>query len=138
MIISRREARELWFKIVFEYDFYPNPELDAQLDLFMEQQPMLTDEDRAEIKAKAKDIFTKIEELDKEISEKTEGWSVARMSRVDLSIIRLALYEIRYDDEVPVRVGINEAVELAKIYGGDESPKFVNGVLARLVKGQDE
>ncbi len=138
MIISRREARELWFKIVFEYDFYPNPELDAQLDLFLEQQPLLTDEDRAEVRAKAVDIFSKVEELDKEITEKTEGWSVARMSRVDLSIIRLALYEIRYDDDVPVRVGINEAVELAKTYGGDESPKFVNGVLGRLVKGQDE
>lgn len=138
MIISRREARELCFKIVFEYDFYPNPELDAQLDLFLEQQPLLTEEDRAEIKTKAQDIFSKMEELDKEISEKTEGWAVQRMSRVDLSIIRLALYEIHFDDDVPVRVGINEAIELAKAYGGDESPKFVNGVLGRLVKGIDE
>ena len=67
MIISRREARELCFKIGFEYDFYPNPELDAQLDLFLEKQPLLTEEDRAEIKTKAQDIFSKMEELDKEI-----------------------------------------------------------------------
>ena len=56
------------------------------------------------------------------------------MARVDLTIIRLALYEILFDDQVPEKVAINEAVELAKKYGGDESPAFINGVLARLVR----
>ena len=67
-------------------------------------------------------------------SEKTEGWRIERFSKVDLSIIRLALYEMYYDDETPEKVAVNEAVELAKVYGGDESPKFINGVLARLIR----
>ena len=60
------------------------------------------------------------------------GWKTQRMGKVDLTIIRLALYEILYDEDIPTGVAINEAVELAKRYGTDESPSFVNGVLAKL------
>ena len=64
-----------------------------------------------------------------------QGWKTKRMGRVDLTILRLALYEMLYDDEVPEKVAINEAVELAKKFGGNESPAFINGVLAKLVQG---
>ena len=79
------------------------------------------------------DVFLKIAELDEEINSRVEGWKTTRMNKVDLTIIRLAVYEIKFDENVPVAVAINEAVELAKKYGTDDSPSFVNGVLSRLV-----
>ena len=75
-----------------------------------------------------------LETIDKEISEKATGWTIDRMGKVDLAIIRLAVYEILFDESIPVGVSINEAVELAKKYGRDESGSFVNGVLAKFAK----
>ena len=100
----------------------------------------LTEEDRELIRARAKDVISKIPEIDKAINEKTESWTTKRMSRLDLSVIRLAVYEISQNDpHVPVKVAINEAVELAKTYGSEDSPKFVNGVLRHFApKDQDE
>jgi len=66
------------------------------------------------------------------LNEHVTGWKTSRMNKVDLSILRLAVYEMKYDEDVPVGVAINEAVELAKKYSGDEGPAFINGVLARL------
>ena len=66
------------------------------------------------------------------IEEVSEGWKIKRMGRVDLSIMRLAVYEMKYDEDIPVRVAINEAVEIAKKYGQDNSPSFVNGILAKV------
>ena len=74
-----------------------------------------------------------IEEIDAKINEVTEGWKTGRMGKVDLTLIRLAVYEMLYEEDVPAKVAINEAVELAKQYGTDNSPSFVNGVLAKLV-----
>ena len=138
MNISRTKLRDLSMKLVYQYDFYPNPELDEQTENFLTQQDELTAEDMEAITERMRDIYSHIGELDKKINENTEGWSSARMNKVDLSIIRLALYEIECDPEVPTRVAINEAVELAKQYGGDESPKFVNGVLAKFAKDANE
>lgn len=138
MNISRTKLRDLSMKLVYQYDFYPNPELDEQTENFLTQQDELTPEDMEAITERMRDIYSHIGELDRKINENTEGWSSARMNKVDLSIIRLALYEIECDPEVPTRVAINEAVELAKQYGGDESPKFVNGVLAKFAKDANE
>lgn len=134
MSISRKKLRDLSFKIVYSLNFHSASELEEETKLFLEQQEDLTEEDAAAVLQRSLDIFSKISGLDAEISEKTEGWRIERFSKVDLSIIRLALYEIRFDDESPEKVAINEAVELAKVYGGEDSPKFINGVLARLVK----
>jgi len=134
MSISRKKLREVTMKLLFQFTFYPNPELDRQTELFLEQQEELVPEDREAIAVRAKDIYGKIAGIDREIEEKAEGWKLSRMSRLDLTLIRLAKYEMDFDDEVPVKVAINEAVELAKVFGGEESPKFVNGVLAKLVK----
>ena len=69
---------------------------------------------------------------DTAIGEASKGWKVSRMAKVDLALIRLAVYEMKYEEDVPVKVAINEAIELAKQYGTDDSPAFVNGVLAKL------
>jgi len=93
-----------------------------------------TTEEVKYIVEKAGQVYLNVTELDEKINLAAQGWKTRRMSRVDLTIIRLALYEILFDDQVPEKVAINEAVELAKKYGGDESPAFINGVLARLVR----
>ena len=133
MSISRPVLRDLTMKLVFQYNFYPNPELDEAVRLFLSLEESLTDEDRLMIAERAKDIFTKIADIDDQINQKADKWSTARMSKVDLSIIRLAVYEMQNDPEVPEKVAVNEAVELAKTYGGDQSPKFVNGVLKNFM-----
>ena len=71
-------------------------------------------------------------EIDEKINNITDGWKTSRMGKVDLAIIRLAVYEILFDEDVPTSVAINEAVELAKQFGTDDSPSFVNGVLAKI------
>ena len=82
---------------------------------------------------KVEKISEKLEEIDAKINEVSEGWKTGRMGKVDLTLIRLAVYEMLYEEDVPAKVAINEAVELAKQYGTDNSPSFVNGVLAKLV-----
>ena len=88
------------------------------------------------IKARAQAVLENTEEADALINQYAKGWQTRRMARVDLSLIRLALYEIRHDDTVPDKVAINEAVELAKQYGGDDSPSFVNGILGKIVRAE--
>lgn len=148
--MTRRELREHCFKMLFEAMFYPTEEVKGQFENYFltpieeETRPdgepefihsvELNEEDSDELKARAEKINALLEEIDREINRVTLGWSTKRMSRVDLTILRLAIYEMRYDEEIPEKVAINEAVELAKKFGGKDSPAFVNGVLAKLVK----
>ena len=128
--MTRRELREEIFKIIFQADFHSRDELAAQATLFLDDDGY-SEQDREEIMEKCCDIFDHVEELDEEINAVVEGWKTTRMSKVDLSLIRLALYEMKFQD-TPKGVAINEAVELAKQYGTDHSSGFVNGVLARF------
>ena len=92
-------------------------------------------EENAEyIRIKSEDILTKIEAIDGIIEAVSEGWSISRIGKPELAILRLAIYEINYDDEIPDSVAINEAVELSKIYCPDNAKSFINGVLAKVVK----
>jgi len=75
-----------------------------------------------------------LEEIDKRIEEKSNGWSLARMAKADITILRLAVYEILFDEDVPAGVAVNEAVDIAKRFGTDRSPAFVNGVLGSIVR----
>ena len=131
--MTRRELRENTFKMLFRKDFYEESELEEQFALFVDsfENPM-TEKDRMYIHDRTAEIFSKIEEIDQAINEVSEGWKTGRMSKVDLTIMRLAYYEMKIDDDIPVSVAINEAVELAKKFGGDDSPSFVNGILAKL------
>ena len=111
--------------------------MPEQLALFENELETLFDgkqgqENREYLTNKCNDIFSHITELDEAINEVSSGWKTSRMSKVDLTIIRLAVYEMRYEEDIPVAVSINEAVELAKKYGTDDSASFVNGILAKL------
>lgn len=153
MSLSRRVLREICMKLAYQYDFYSNPELLSQIDHYFEAEDFQADDFKAEdfnaedfaneglgeaekeeIKERVTDLFNHVPEIDAMIEACAEGWKVKRMSKVDLSVLRLAVYEIKYDAQVPDSVAINEAVDLAKHYGGDHSYQFVNGVLSKIVK----
>ena len=106
--------------------------MPEQMALFFEEKEPIEDSVKEEISRKYTGILEKKEELDTMLNEKAAGWTVSRMGKVDLTIMRLALYEMLYDDTVPVSVAINEAVELAKKFGQTDSSSFVNGVLAKF------
>ena len=130
--MRRSKVREHIFKMLFSIGF-DAADADEQIELYLEQVEEASEEERGYMRKKVKDIAAHEEEIDAMINEHTTGWKTGRMNKVDLSVLRLAVYEMKWDDEVPVKVAINEAVELAKIFGGDTSSAFINGVLAKLV-----
>ena len=132
--MKRTEQREHILRLIFGTEFNPPEELKEQMDLYFEQAQIEEVKDRQYIGTKTEKIAECAEELDKLINEYSTGWKTARMNKADLSILRLAVYEMLKDEDVPVSVAINEAVELAKRYGGEDSPSFVNGVLAKIAK----
>ena len=131
--MTRRELRENVFKMLFRVEFHEENEMHEQFGLFEDEIENVKEEDAAYINQKCNDIIAKIPEIDASVNESTTGWKTTRMGKVDLSIIRLAVYEMKYEDDIPEKVSINEAVELAKRYGTDDSPSFVNGVLSKFV-----
>lgn len=132
--MNRREQREQIFKLLFRVEFNEQSEMSEQCALFFEdEENAASEKDVAYIQGKYEKIAQKLPEIDRMINETARGWSTDRMGKVDLTIIRLAVYEIRFDEEIPSGVAINEAVELAKKFGQDGSASFVNGVLAKFV-----
>ena len=108
--------------------------MEEQKTLYMENLEHITEKDQTYIQDKFKLICEKKETIDEKLNEISKGWKTSRMGKVELTILRLATYEIYYDEDVPEGVAINEAVELAKKFGGDESPAFVNGILGKMVR----
>ena len=131
--MTRREIREQVFKMLFRVEFYNQEEMSEQIALREDDACNWKEKDKTYIFEKVEKISEKLEEIDAKINEVSEGWKTGRMGKVDLTLIRLAVYEMLYEEDVPAKVAINEAVELAKQYGTDNSPSFVNGVLAKLV-----
>lgn len=133
--MSRREIREQIFKLLFRAEFYDydKEEMSEQLCLFFEELDQRKEKDTDYIQKKYEDIMEHLTEIDAMINEVAEGWKTSRMAKVDLTLIRLATYELKYEEDIPTGVAINEAVELAKTYGTDDSASFVNGILAKLV-----
>lgn len=131
--MSRRELRELIFKLLFRIEFNSREEMDKQIEFFFEEEENQADAaDTVYITDKFSKIVEKLETIDSALNEKVQGWDTGRMGKVDLTILRLAVYEILFDEEIPTGVAINEAVELAKKFGQSSSPSFVNGVLAKF------
>ena len=130
--MKRSELREHIFKVLFGLEFNPQEEMAQQLSLYFDQVEDAEDKDRAYIQNKAAAVAEHLDEIDTLINTHATGWKTSRMNKVDLTILRLAVDEMKWDDDVPVSVAINEAVELAKQFGGEESPSFVNGVLAKI------
>lgn len=150
--MTRREMREHCFKMLFGVGFYPPEETAGQVQQYFsspEEDDTMEDgtveiihrvemkeKERAFLTERAEDMAARIPELDERLNEVAQGWKTRRMGRVELTILRQALYEMLYDKEVPEKVAINEAVDLAKKYGGKDSPAFINGILAKLVTAE--
>ena len=132
--MTRSELREHIFRMLFRIEFNREEEMKEQEDLYFELIGGVDEQDKTYILNKYRAIVEKKEEIDKFLNEYTTGWKTSRMNRVDLTILRLAVYEMKWDEEIPIGVAINEAVELAKKYSSDEGPAFVNGVLAKLAE----
>ncbi len=131
--MRRTELREHIFQLLFEMEFNSPESLEEQTALYFELHAVTGEKDQAYIREKAGKISEKRGELDEKINATSTGWKTKRMNKVDLTILRVAFYEVLEDDDIPVGVAINEAVELAKKYSSDSGPSFINGVLARLV-----
>ena len=133
--MNRRSLREQVFKLLFRVEFIEKEEMEEQCHLFLEHEEIeMSENDETHIIEKYKAIHEKLEEIESMINEKAKGWNTDRMGKVDLTVIRLAFYEMKFDESIPDGVAINEAVELAKMYGQEESAGFVNGVLAKFVE----
>lgn len=150
--MTRREMREHCFKMLFGVGFYPPEDTAGQAQQYFdspEEEDTMEDgtveiihrvemkeKERAFLTERVEDMAARIPELDGRLNEVAQGWKTRRMGRVELTILRQALYEMLYDKEVPEKVAINEAVDLAKKYGGKDSPAFINGILAKLVTAE--
>ena len=132
--MKRSELREHIFELLFRVEFNSQDEMPEQLRLFFEGLEVLEEKDQIYMEEKYGHIMEKLPQIDQMIGDTAQGWKLARLAKVDLAILRLAVYEMKYDEDVPVGVAINEAVELSKKFGGDESPAFVNGILGKLGK----
>ena len=137
--MGRHEQREQLFMLLFRAEFYDKADMPEQVKLFFEDEERNGMEDFAKpITEKYEKITEKLPELDALLNEKTEKWNTKRIGKVELTILRIALYEILFDDTIPEGVAIDEAVTIAKKYGQDSAGAFVNGVLAKFVKKGDQ
>jgi len=134
--MTRREFREHTAKLIFIFDFYPEAEWKEQFEFYADYSE-IKEVDREGLWQRVMALEEKKAEVDSLIDGASKKWRISRLSKTDLMLLRVAVYEIKFDSEIPDKVSINEAVELAKIYGGDESPAFVNGVLAKFMDGEE-
>lgn len=142
--MSRKVAREIGLKMLYQFDFHKE-NIEQQIELFLEHtfeemehddKPIknFDDNDMNYVKDVAKGSVPKLQEIDHKIEQFSKGWTVDRIAKVDLAILRLAMYEILYRSDIPAEVSINEAIELAKKYSTEDSGAFINGILGQVVK----
>lgn len=136
--MKRSKLRESIFKLLFIGDFNSKEEMPQQLALYFDtlkqELAELSEKDQVYMEQKYQHVQERLDSIDTMLNETSSGWKTKRMSKVDLNILRLGVYEMIYDGEIPVRVAINEAVEIAKRFGGDESASFINGILGKISK----
>ena len=142
--MSRKTAREVAFKIIFASNFQ-NEEItpESMMDALLketESNDEINTEDMNYIKEVVHGVYQNMESLDEKIKNHLKGWKMDRICKTDLAILRLAIYEILFREDIPYKVSVNEAIELAKSFSEDNSSSFVNGVLAEVIdaEGIDE
>jgi N utilization substance protein B len=130
MLGTRRKARVIALQVLYEVDL-TNHGAQETIDRFMTEQA-LPEENRLFVRSLVDGIISNIDDLDNYIREFATAWPVEQLALIDRNILRLAIYEILIEHTVPLKVAINEAIELAKKFGGDNSARFVNGVLSSV------
>ena len=136
--MTRSEVREHIFRILFSVEFCEIDEFKDQVDLYFYGHADIGEKKQKEIFEKVIDLIGHLDELDQKIAEHAKAWNLSRIGKAELSILRLAVYEILFDEEVPKKVAINEAVELAKKYCNDKAAPFINGILGKIGTKEDE
>ena len=131
--MSRKSARDSAFKIIYQVPFHEDDNVQLTLENFehSDEYSKLNPQDIEYVNTCVKACYDNLNDIDGKISASLKNWTIDRISKVNLSILRLAVSEMEYAD-VPYQVSINEAVELAKKYSDDEAPSFINGVLAEI------
>jgi len=132
--IGRKSDRKHAFCLVFARDFLADNDTAADLEYYLD---CFADEGISEpdfVLGEIAGVYANLTTLDKHIAETSASWDISRISKIDLAIMRLAVYEILFDDSIPDGTSINEAVELAKAFSSEDSSKFVNGVLGKIVR----
>ncbi len=136
--MNRREARKNALYLIFQIGFHQTEELEQMKELFFEQKEQeIPKEQREFILKEVEGTKAHLLEIDEIITKKSKKWKKERISKVDIAILRLAIYEIYFSEEVPNSVAINEAVELAKEFGTEQSPAFINGILGSIVSEKE-
>ena len=135
--MRRRELREHIFKLLFMAEFNTPEEMPEQLRLYFENMEALEESDQQYMEQKYAAVREKLSGIDERLNGTSKGWKTGRMNKVDLAALRLAVYEMLYDEAIPAGVAINEAVEIAKKFGGEDSRSFVNGILGKIAAGEE-
>ena len=130
--MTRHEMRECIFCLMFQNDFYGTDEFEEQMSNFLANFHF-PEKDEKEVREKVERLIALMPDIDEKISANAKGWKIERIAKAELAILRLAVYEALYEESVPVGVAVNEAVELAKEYGGENGAAFVNGILGKIV-----
>lgn len=131
--MSRKSARDNAFKCIYEFEFNKEKDIDIILLSCYEENNCI-DVEKEYIEQVVKGVKNNLEKIDDIILNNLKNWSISRIAKIDLAILRLAIYEINYIENIPVKVSANEAVELAKTYGNSDSKSFVNGLLAKVIE----
>lgn len=134
----RNKVREEIFKIVFRQPFMEQTEMEEQIEFSMERLEGKSPENQDYIRSKAKAILEHLNVIDERIALNCDGWNLNRIGKAEITIMRIAVYEMLFEEDVPNRVAINEAVELAKIYCDEDAKGFVNAVLGKVAKSLEE
>jgi N utilization substance protein B len=130
--MTRRAAREEAFKILFQIDLGRNPWKETLSRNLRVSD--LSEGGQIFLKNLVEGTMTHLAEIDAEITKYAQDWKLDRMLSTDRNLLRMALYELKYQNEIPVGATVNEAVELAKIYGDDDSARFINGILGNIIR----
>ena len=132
--MKRSAIRELAFRLIYSLEIQKPEDLEEQIELFLECNEVEENEAKEYIKDAVYGIKDNINEIQKQIEKNLKAdWKIDRISKIDLSLLKLAIYEIKYK-KIPYKVAINECLELSKKYGEESSKNFVNGILASVVK----
>lgn len=129
--MTRREAREQAFILIFEKSFQPDCEISELVDFADENEIFTADKYAVKL---VEDTYSNIEKIDEIVSGHLKGWSASRISKITRAILRMAVCEMLFYDDVPTGVAINEAVEVAKRFAADDEPGYINGVLGSIAK----
>lgn len=133
--MSRRTARKHIFNLIFQTEFNRETEALEMIDTYIAEYKDYGEDDSDFIKTEYQGVLNNIDEIDEIINNSARGWNTIRISKVDLAILRLAVYEIMFSD-IPDRVSANEAIELAKEFSEEKSPSFINGILGNVINNK--